>query len=118
MNDNKGNKEPGTQRESFTDLLGQLAKNSAEVVHDEIELVIQRIREKVRAALSEVFILAIGAVIIFAAFLSLGATLIIGLTSYLSPAVAALVTGAAGALIGVVMAIIGYQQLKKAILKT
>ena len=118
MNDNKGNKEPATQRESFTDLLGQLAKNSAELVHDEIELVIQRIRETVRAALSGVFFLAIGAVILFAAFLSLCAAVIIGLSSYLDPAVAALVTGAAGALIGVVMAIIGYQQLKKAILKT
>jgi hypothetical protein len=118
MNNNKGNKEPAPQRESFTELLGQLAQNSAAVVHDEIELVIQRIRETVRAALSGVFFLAIGAVILFAAFLCLCAAVIIGLTSYLAPAVAALVTGAAGALIGVIMAFIGYQQLKKSILKT
>jgi hypothetical protein len=118
MNNHKGNKEPATQRESFTELLGQLAQNSAAVVHDEIELVIQRIRETVRAALSGVLTIAIGSVIIFAAFLSLCAAVIIGLTSYLAPAVAALVTGAAGALIGIVMAFIGYKQMKKSMLKT
>ena len=107
MNNNRVvNKEPATQRESFTELLGQLAKNSAAVIHDEIELVIQRVRETVRAARGGVFSIATGAVIVFAAFLSLCAALIIGLTSYMAPAVATLVTGAALALIGVVIAFI------------
>jgi hypothetical protein len=118
MNNGVVNKEPPTQRESFTELLGQLAKNSAAVVHDEIDLVVQRIRETVRAASSGVLLVATGAVINFAAFLSLCAALIIGLTSYMAPAVAALVTGAALALIGVIIAFIGYKQLKKSILKT
>ena len=47
MNNKAVNKDPTTQRESFTELLGQLANNSAAVVHDEIELVIQGVREKV-----------------------------------------------------------------------
>ena len=47
------NKDPTTQRESFTELFGHLANNSAEVFHDEIELVIQKIREKVAAVLAE-----------------------------------------------------------------
>jgi len=118
MNNRVVNKEPATQRESFTELLGQLAKNSAAVVHDEIELVIQRIRETVRAARSGVLLVATGAAISFAAFMSLCAALIIGLTSYMAPVIAALVTGAAFALIGVVIAFIGYKQLKKSILKT
>jgi len=109
------NKDPTTQRESFTELLGQLASNSAAVVHDEIELVIQRIREKVRALRSGVLAVAIGAVISFAAFMTLCAAMIIGLTCYMAPVIAALVTGAALALIGVVIALIGYRQLKKAI---
>jgi hypothetical protein len=41
-----GTPRPTPQRESFTELLGQLAKHSAAVVRDEIELGIRRIREK------------------------------------------------------------------------
>ena len=118
MNNKVVNKDPTTQRESFTELLGQLANNSAARVHDEIELVIQGIREKVRAVRSGVLTVATGAVISFAAFMSLCAALIIGLTSYMAPVIAALVTGAVLALIGVVIAFIGYKQLKKSILKT
>jgi hypothetical protein len=118
MNNRVVNKDPTTQRESFTELLGQLANDSATRVHDEIELVIQGIREKVRAVRSGVLTVATGAVISFAAFMSLCAALIIGLTSYMAPVMAALVTGAALALIGVVIAFIGYKQLKKSNLKT
>jgi VIT1/CCC1 family predicted Fe2+/Mn2+ transporter len=118
MNNKVVNKDPTIQRESFTELLGQLANNSAAVVHDEIELVIQGIREKVRAVRSGVLTVATGAVVSFAAFLSLCAALVIGLTSYMAPVIAALVTGAALALIGVVIAFIGFKQLKKTILKT
>ena len=85
MNNKVVNKDPTTQRESFSELLGQLANNSAAVVHDEIELVIQRIREKVRAVRSGALTVATGAVISFAAFMSLCAALIIGLTSYMPP---------------------------------
>ena len=113
MNTKAVNKDPTVQRESFTELLGQLANHSAAVFHDEIELVIQRISEKVRAVRSGVLTVATGAVISFAAFMSLCAALIIELTSYMAPVMAALVTGAALALIGVVIAFIGYKQLKK-----
>jgi len=118
MNNKVVNKDPTTQRESFSDLLGQLANNLAARVHDEIELVIQGTREKVRAVRSGVLTVATGAVISFAAFLSLCAALIIGLTSYMAPVIAALVTGAALALIGVAIAFIGYRQLKKSIPRT
>lgn len=118
MNHNVANKDTTTQRESFTELLGQLANNSAAVVHDEIELVIQGIREKVRAVRCGLLTVAVGAVIGFAAFLSFCAALIIGLTSYMAPVIAAFVTGAVLALIGVVIVFIGYKQLKKSLLKT
>jgi VIT1/CCC1 family predicted Fe2+/Mn2+ transporter len=118
MNNKVVNKDPTTQRESLTELLGQLANNSAAVFHDEIELVVQRIREEVRADRSGVLTVATGAVISFAAFLSLCAALIIELTSYMTHVIAALVTGAALALIGIVIVVIGYKQLKKSILKT
>jgi len=118
MNNKAVNKDPTPQRESFTELLGQLANNSAAVFHDEIELVLQRIREKVKAVRSGVLTVAIGVVISFAAFMSLCAALIIELTSYMAPVIAAIVTGAALGLIGIVMAFIGYKQLKRSILKT
>jgi len=118
MNTKVVNKEPTGHRESFTELLGQLANNSAAVVHDEIELMIKGIHEKVRAVRSGVLTVAAGAIISFAAFMSLCAALIIGLTSYMAPVIAALVTGAGLALVGVVIAFIGYRQLKKSVLKT
>jgi hypothetical protein len=118
MNNNVVNKDPATQRESFPELLGQLVNNATAMFRDEIELVVQGIREKVRAVRSGVLTVATGAVISFAAFMSLCAALIIGLTAYMAPVIAALVTGAALALIGLVIVFIGYKQLKKSILKT
>ena len=117
MNGKTVDKSPITQRETFTELLGQLAGSAAAVVHDEIELFIQRIREKTRAMRSGTIMVAIGAVIGFAAFMSLCASFMIGLTSYMAPVIAALVTGAALALISVVIALIGYTYLKKPVLK-
>lgn len=117
--DNKVVKQnPTIQRESFSELLGQLAKDTAVVVRDEIQLVIQGIREKVRAVSTAILTAAIGVVVSITGFLSLCAALIIGLTSYMSPAMAALFTGVALALIGVVIIFIGYRQLKKSIRKT
>ena len=118
MNNKVENKGPTTQRESFTELLGKLANNSAAVFHDEIELVIQRIREKVSVVRSGALKVVAGAFISLAAFLSLCAALVIELTSYMPPVIAALVTGAALGLIGIVMVFIGYKQLKKSIQKT
>jgi VIT1/CCC1 family predicted Fe2+/Mn2+ transporter len=108
-------KDSSTQRESFSELLGRLANQSAAVVRHEIELITRGIREKAAASRSGVLALLAGAFIGFAAFLALCTALIIGLTSYMSPGMAALVTGAALAFIGVVIAFIGYKQVRKSI---
>jgi uncharacterized membrane protein YqjE len=115
MNSKVENIRPKTEIITFTGLLGQLANNLATLIHDEIELITQGVREEVGVLRRGVLIVAIGAVISFAGFLSLCAALIIGLTYYMSPVSAALVTGAALALIGVVFAYIGYKQLQKSI---
>jgi VIT1/CCC1 family predicted Fe2+/Mn2+ transporter len=114
MNNEVETENSSTERESISELLGQLARNSAAVLRDEIQLVIQRIREKVKSALTGAILIVTGAVIVFAAFMCLCAAMIIGLTCYMSPVIAALVTGVALALCGVVIAFIGYGQLKKA----
>ena len=106
-------KSSSTDRPAFPELLGELALNFAEVVHDEIELVIKRTRERVRAVRSGVLTIATGAVIGFAALLSFCAALIIELTYYMPLAIAALVTGTALSFIGILIAFIGYKKLKK-----
>jgi hypothetical protein len=117
MNNKAVNKDPTAKRDSFTELLGQLANNLACVVHDEIELVIQRTREKVSAVRGGVLTVATGAFISLVAFMCLCAALIMELASYMAPALAALVIGASFALVGVVIAFIGYKQLKKSVLE-
>lgn len=112
MNNKVVKQDPTTERESFSELLGQLAKNTAAVVRDEIQLVIQGIREKVRTVSTAILMAAIGLVLCFSGFLALCAALIIGLTAYMTPAMAALITGAALACIGVVIVFIGYKRLK------
>lgn len=113
MNNNVENKGPSVQRESFSELLGQLFKYSAVMVHDEIELVIQGIRETARGIRNGVLTVAAGVFISFAAFLSLCAALIIKLSSYMAPAYAALVTAAGLAFVGAVIGFMGCTQLKK-----
>ena len=115
MNSKVENIRPKTEIITFTALLGQLSNNLAALIHNEIELMTQGVREKAGIVRSGVLIVAIGAVIGFVGLLSLSAALIIWLTNYMSPASAALVTGATLALIGVVFAYIGYKQLQKSI---
>ena len=118
MNNKLVNKDTITQRDSFSELLGQLATNSAAVVHDEIELVIQGIREKMAAVRSGVITVVIGAGISFAAFMCLCVVLIIGLTSYMALIMAALVTGVALFFVGGLISFIGYRKLKKSMHNT
>jgi predicted phage tail protein len=110
-------KDLAVPRESFTELLEQLASNFTSVVHDEIELVIQEVREQVYAVCGGVFTIVVGAFIIFAALLSLCAAMIIELSSFMAPAMAAFASGAALTFFGGIIAYIGYRKLKKAILK-
>lgn len=113
MNDKNTNKDSSTPDKSLPELLGQLVDNASAVFHHEIELVIQRIREKARTVLCGVVTVAAGAAISFAALLSFCAALIIGLTAYMTPVMASLITGAALAFFGTVIGFIGFRKLKK-----
>lgn len=115
MNDKMANKDPTAPQDSLPELLGQLVKSFVTVVHEEIELIIQRVREKERVVRGGILLFATGLAIGFAAFMSLCAALIMGLISYMSPFVAALVIGLAVGFVGVIVAFIGYGQLKKEI---
>ncbi len=113
MNNKVINPGTTTERESFRELLGQFAKNLAAVVHDEIQLVIQRLRDMVKTALGGVLLIVAGTVISIPALMCFATASIIGLTSYMSLVIAALATGVAFALVGIVIAFVGYRQLKK-----
>lgn len=118
MRDKVVNKDPTPRHESVNELLGQLAKNLVGMVHDKIDLVTQGIQERIKTVRGGVIIITVGGVICFVAIMSLCTALIIRLTSYMSPVIAALVTGAGFALIGFFITFIGYRQLKKSIHKT
>lgn len=101
------------EQESFTELLVQLAGNSAQLVRDEIALAKQEVREDLTKVRSTALIVASGAVLCLLGLMTLCAALVIFLTSYLSPAGAALVTGLGLTTCGIAAAWIGLRQLKR-----
>src|SRR5438105_12409815 len=82
-------------RESFSELLGDLANNSAALVRDEIELARQEMAEKVSELRSGVTTAVIGLVIGLVALLTLAAAAAIGLAQLIGAGYSALIIGAA-----------------------
>lgn len=105
------------QRESFGELLGQLANNSAALVRDEIALAKQEMSEKVSTLKTGVITVAIGALIALVAVFALTAAAIIGLANYVGPGYSALIIGAVLAIGGGVIAMSGIGQIKRTSLK-
>jgi hypothetical protein len=113
MNNNKINKDLTMPPESIGDMLGELATNSAGWVRNEIELVKQQMREKIAEATGGIIMIAIGAAFGMVALMAFCAALVIALTSYMTPGIAALVTGGGLAILAIIMAFIGITYLKK-----
>lgn len=107
----------GMQRESFGELLGELANNSAALVRDEIELAKQEMTEKVSGLRSGAITLAIGGLISFVALLTLTAAAVAGLAHVMDTGLAALLVGAVLAVIGGSIAFMGIGRLKRTNLK-
>ena len=105
------------QRESFGELLGELANNSAALVRDEIELAKQEMREKANILRSGVVTTAVGALISFVALLTLTAAAVAGLARFMDTWLAALIVGVALALIGGSIALSGIARIKQTSLK-
>ena len=104
-------------RESFGELLGQLANNSAALVRDELELARQEMSEKATALRSGVVVLAVGSLIALVAILTLTAAAVIGLANYVGAGNSALIIGAVLAIIGTVTALAGLGQIRRTNLK-
>lgn len=116
-NDIQRRTDTGEGRESFGELLGQLANNSAALVRDEIALAKQEMSEKISSFQSGVITTAIGGVIALLGVLALVAAAIIGLAHYMDAGLAALIVGAVLALIGGIIAMSGIGRLKRTSLK-
>src|SRR5215216_5384254 len=107
----------GEGRESFGELLGQLANNSAALVRDEIALAKQEMNEKVSSFRSGLVTAVIGGVVALLGILALIAAAIIGLAHYMDAGLAALIVGGVLALIGGATALVGIGHLKRTSLK-
>jgi putative superfamily III holin-X len=110
--------EAGMQRESISELLGELANKSAALIRDELTLAKQEVREKLSAFQLGLIVIAIGAVIGLVALITLCAAVVIALATYVGAWQAALIIGAVLALTAGVTASVGLQRLKRASLKS
>jgi hypothetical protein len=105
------------ERESFGDLLGQLANNSAGLVRDEIQLAKREMSEKVSALRSGIALAAMGLVVGLIALLTLTAAAVIGLGKYVGVGYSALIIGGALTFIGAATAFTGIGRIKQTSLK-
>jgi cytochrome c biogenesis protein CcdA len=106
-----------SQRQSFGDLLSQLANNSAALVRDEIALAKQEMTEKISSFKSGVIVAAIGAFIGVLAILTLLAAAVIGLGNLIGPGYSALVIGGVLAIIAGIITASGMGRIKQTSLK-
>src|SRR5262245_18132799 len=104
-------------RESFGELLGQLANNSSALVRDEIQLAKQEMSEKFTRLRSAIIVVRTGAFIGVLATLALTAAAIIGLASYVGPGNASLIIGVALAIIAGIIVLTGVSRMKRTSLK-
>lgn len=98
-------------QESLGDLLGDLVEHSAGLVQDEFRLARQELSEKAKLYKSALTLLAFGAAISFVAFLSFSSALILWLSRHVDPWLAAVITGAGLAVIGIVVLLLGANEL-------
>jgi uncharacterized membrane protein YqjE len=105
--------EEALPRESFGQLLTQLATHSAALVRDEMALAKQEMRESVRSLRTGIVTLGAGALIGLIALLTLAAAAVIGLANFMHPGYAALVVGVVLAIVGGNIVLVGINRLKQ-----
>ena len=101
------------KRETFKDILKQIVNHSSSLVHDEIGLVKQELRERLQDARAGAIILGVGFVFLLVATITLSAAVVIGLSYYIAPGLAALITGVVLGLVGLIAVLNGIKMLKE-----
>ncbi len=110
-------REEPQRRDSLTDLIGDLASQSAGLVRDEMALAKQELSEKISSLRSGAITLAFGASFAMAAFLALCAAAIAGLAEYMKVWQAALIVGGGLALVAGILVAMGVGRLSQTSLK-
>lgn len=105
------------QRESFGEILGELANQSAGLVRDEVALAKQELHEKFISLRTALIIVAAGGLVAIIALLALCAAGILALAAGVGAWQAALIVGAGLALISGVVIAVGVGKLKQTSLK-
>ncbi len=105
------------RRESLTELIGDLASQSAGLVRDEVALAKQELSEKLVSLRSGAITLALGAGLAISAFLALCAAAIAGLAVYVKVWQAALIVGGVLALVAGILVSVGISRLTQTNLK-
>ena len=99
--------------ETLAELLKQLGGHSAILIREEIKLLKQEFVEKTQALRNGAIMVAIGFALSVVAFATLWAAIIIRLTAYWAPDLAAAVTGGGLALVGLIITLIGVKLVHK-----
>ncbi len=95
------------------ELLKRIISHSTVLARDEVELTKQEMREKIDSLRNSAIALAAGALICLIALMSLCTALVISLTHYMSPSIAALITGGILGLIGTVIVMISLINVRR-----
>lgn len=104
-------------RESFGELVGYLASQSAGLVRDEVALAQREVREKLKTVQSAVSIVIIGAFFALIAAMALCAAVIIALAEHVGPWQSALIVGLILGMAAGVTILFGIKRYKRTSLK-
>lgn len=103
--------------ESFGELVGLVASQSAGLVRDELALVQREVREKLKTVRSAASIVIIGAIIALIAAMALCAAVIIALAEHVGPWQSALIVGLILGMTAGVVIFIGVSRFKRTSLR-
>jgi uncharacterized membrane protein YqjE len=113
----EGLTEIGVRRESWGELIGELAGQLVGLARDEVALARNELEQKLKTVQSAAAVVAIGAITALIATLSICAAVIIALAEYVGPWQSALIVGLVLGIAAGVTVLIGVSRFKRTSLK-
>jgi uncharacterized membrane protein YqjE len=109
--------ETGVRRESWGELIGELAGQLVGLARDEVALARRELEQKLKTVQSAAAVVAIGAIVALIATLSVCAAVIIALAEYVGPWQSALIVGLILGMAAGVTILIGVSRFKRTSLR-